>query len=180
MLRKKSAPAPSSAPNSGKPILEDSKEQECVSLPAETSEKTINFQVLSNDTGDTSIKENEKEYCGQLPFNGPDRKTNYKSDALKLVLTQNADGSFPFTEDVAIIIGSTVPDLLEQSNAIEPIAWITMICIEFLEKFFQEEKPVWELVVLKANKWLNSNFKDYVGEQRERAKDFVTRNLSRI
>ena len=146
MLRKKSAPAPSSAPNSGKPILEDSKEQECASLPAETAEKTINFQ----------------------------------SDALKLVLTQNADGSFPFTEGAAIIIGSTVPDLLEQSNGIDPIAWITMICIEFLEKFFQEEKPVWELVVLKANKWLNSNFKDYVGEQRERAKDFVTRNLSRI
>ena len=137
MLRKKSAPAPSSAPNSGKPILEDSKEQECASL-------------------------------------------HYKSDALKLVLTQNADGSFPFTEDAAIIIGSTVPDLLEWSNGIDPIVWITMICIEFFEKFFQEEKPVRELVVLKANKWLNSNSKDYVVEQRERAKDFVTRNLSRI
>jgi len=102
---------------------------------------------------------------------------NNGSVVLKLTLAQNAEGSFPVTDDIAKIIGVSLTDMLVFGSNIDPRAWVTLVCIEFLEKFCQDEKDVWELVVLKAQTWLNKNFPNLGPVAKMVAKDFVSKNV---
>ena len=103
---------------------------------------------------------------------------NNGSVVMKLTLAQNAEGSFPITDDIAKIIGVSLTDMLVFGTNIDPRAWVTLVCIEFLEKFCQDEKDVWELVGMKAQTWLNKNFPNLGPEAKMVAKDFVSKNVS--
>ena len=83
----------------------------------------------------------------------------------------------PLTDDIANIIGVRLTELFVFGINIDPRAWVTLVCIEFLEKFCQDEKDVWELVVLKAQTWLNKNFPNLGPEAKMVAKDFVSKNV---
>ena len=80
-----------------------------------------------------------------------------------LTLTQNANGSFPVTEDVTGIISLDLAKTLDHGKPLDPRAWVTLVCIAYLKTFCHKDKVIWELVVTKAEKWLNSSFSN-VGE----------------
>jgi len=104
-----------------------------------------------------------------------DDDVNNRSVVLRLTLAQNADGSFPITDDIAKIIGVSLTDMLVFGTNIDPRAWVTLVCIEFLEQVCQDEKNVWELVVMKAQTWVNKNFPNLGQEAKNAAKDFVSK-----
>ena len=74
------------------------------------------------------------------------------------VLTQNANGSFPVTEEVSQILGVSLEVLIKEGAGVDPRAWVTLVCILFLTTHCQDEKIIWELVANKAEKWLSINF----------------------
>ena len=86
------------------------------------------------------------------------------SHCVKLTLAQNANGSFPVTEDVTRILNLDLAKTLDHGKPLDPRAWVTLVCIAYLKTFCQKDKVIWELVVTKAEKWLNSSFPD-VGEE---------------
>merc|ERR1711915_506302 len=107
-----------------------------------------------------------------------DDDVNNRSVVLRLTLAQNADGSFPITDDIAKIIGVSLTDMLVFGTNIDPRAWVTLVCIEFLEQVCQNEKDVWELVVMKAHTWVNKNFPNLGQGAKILAKNFALKNVN--
>lgn len=72
-----------------------------------------------------------------------------------LIGLQSSDGHFRWDDAVAKYSGSTKEDLLSkrQDPAISDDIWITAILVAMLESM-AEDKDLWELVVLKAKKFL--------------------------
>jgi len=95
------------------------------------------------------------------------------SAALKLTMTQNANGSFPVSEEVAKIMNLDLAELLGQGAAIDPRAWMTLVCTVFLKTFCDNEKIIWELVVMKADKWLISSFPNVGENDTKKAVEFL-------
>lgn len=85
------------------------------------------------------------------------------SPCIMLTLAQNANGSFPVSEEVTGIINLELEKTLEHGKPLDPQAWMTLICIAYLKKFCEKDKVIWELAVTKAEKWLSSSFPN-IGE----------------
>jgi len=94
------------------------------------------------------------------------------SAALQLTMTQNANGSFPVSEEVAKIMKVDLAELLGHGADIDPRAWMTLVCTVFLKTFCGKEKIIWELVVTKANKWLIASFPNVGENDMKRAVEF--------
>merc|ERR1719277_2969621 len=106
-------------------------------------------------------------------FFKPNKPANTKSDALRLTLVQNANGSFPVTEEICQILGVEMTGLLQEGAPIDPRAWVTLVCVAFLVNHYQEEKIVWELVANKTEMWLSSNFPKIGKPEKDIADNFT-------
>ena len=95
------------------------------------------------------------------------------SPCVKLTLAQNANGSFPVTEDVTRIMNLDLAKTLDHGKPLDPRAWVTLICIAYLKTFCQKDEVIWELVVTKAEKWLNSSFPAMGEESLQKAVAFL-------
>merc|ERR1711892_1261328 len=106
------------------------------------------------------------------------------SDVLRLTMCQAANGSFPPQDSVTNILGVKLEKVLDAEKIIrsEPsfaTAWMTMVVIAFLTEKCGGEKDVWELVVEKAQKWLqNNNVVGPVMEYEHKAKEFILKQDS--
>ena len=95
-------------------------------------------------------------------------------------MCQAANGSFPPQDSVTNILGVKLEKVLDAEKIIksEPsfaTAWMTMVVIAFLTEKCEYEKDVWELVVEKAQKWLQNNVVGPVMEYEHKAKEFILR-----
>ena len=88
-------------------------------------------------------------------------------------LAQNANGSFPVTEDVTRIMNLDLTKTLEYGKPLDPRAWVTLVCIAYLKTFCQEDKVIWEPVVTKGEKWLKSSFPDVGEDSLQKAVEFL-------
>ena len=77
------------------------------------------------------------------------------------------------SEDVSKIMKLDLTELLGHNAAIDPQAWITLVCTTFLKTFCEKEKIIWELVVTKADKWLISSFLNIGENDIEKAVEFL-------
>ena len=101
----------------------------------------------------------------------------FKSAALKLTMTQNANGSFPVSDDVTKIMNLDLAELLSHGKPLDPRAWMTLVCTAFLKTFCENKKIIWELVVIKAEKWLISSFPNVGENDLQRAVDFLKNKI---
>ena len=90
-----------------------------------------------------------------------------------MILAQNDNGSFPVTEDVTRIMNLDLTKTLEYGKALDPRAWVTLVCIAYLKTFCQKDKVIWKLVVKKAEKWLKSSFPDVGEDSLQKAVEFL-------
>eukprot|EP00092_Neocalanus_flemingeri_P058043 GFUD01069103.1.p1 GENE.GFUD01069103.1~~GFUD01069103.1.p1 ORF type:complete len:411 (-),score=98.02 GFUD01069103.1:90-1232(-) len=99
------------------------------------------------------------------------------SDVLKLTMCQAANGSFPPQPDIASILGVELEKVFEAGKAVSSDAtWMTVVVVAFLTENCKEEKDVWELVVEKAQRWLQNNA-GFVSFHLEKAKEFLLQTI---
>eukprot|EP00092_Neocalanus_flemingeri_P018239 GFUD01019739.1.p1 GENE.GFUD01019739.1~~GFUD01019739.1.p1 ORF type:complete len:927 (-),score=280.27 GFUD01019739.1:214-2994(-) len=104
------------------------------------------------------------------------------SDVLRLTMCQAANGSFPAHADIANILGVKLEKVKDAGKAINSdenftTTWMTVVVVAFLTEKCKEEKDVWELVVEKAERWLNSSSGGSVAGHVEKAKEFISQSL---
>ena len=105
------------------------------------------------------------------------------SDVVRLTMDQAANGSFLPKESIASIVGVELKTVLDagtaiSSNAMFSTIWMTLVVVTFLTEKCQGEKDVWELVVEKAQKWLQKQDTVLVKGHHEKAKEFITKAVS--
>jgi len=88
-----------------------------------------------------------------------------------LARRQSFEGYFDGHADIfeLVIKGKTappVPDFFGGTDELKEKIWYTLLCIGYLETKLTEEKEVWELIVEKANAWLESTLAGLVGANR--------------
>ena len=104
--------------------------------------------------------------------------SSVSSDVVRLTMSQAANGSFPPKEAVTSVLGIKLQNILDagaalSSHASFPTIWLTMVVVAFLTERCQEEKDVWELVVEKAQKWLQNQDQALVRGIDEKAREYI-------
>ena len=138
------------------------------SAPGAAAPLTTSYQCFydgAGEDGDFLMSEEETSSSISEPFKS--------AAALKLTMTQNANGSFPVSDDVTKIMNLDLAELLSHGKPLDPRAWMTLVCTAFLKTFCENEKIIWELVVIKAEKWLISSFPSVGENDVQRAVDFL-------
>eukprot|EP00092_Neocalanus_flemingeri_P024207 GFUD01026255.1.p1 GENE.GFUD01026255.1~~GFUD01026255.1.p1 ORF type:complete len:656 (+),score=188.33 GFUD01026255.1:171-1970(+) len=100
------------------------------------------------------------------------------SDVLRLTMCQAANGSFPAQADIANILGVKLEKVKDAGKAINSdenfsTTWMTLVVVAFLTEKCKEEKDVWELVVEKAERWLQNSGPGFNNFLLGKAKDFI-------
>eukprot|EP00092_Neocalanus_flemingeri_P042314 GFUD01046186.1.p1 GENE.GFUD01046186.1~~GFUD01046186.1.p1 ORF type:complete len:828 (+),score=250.72 GFUD01046186.1:263-2746(+) len=100
------------------------------------------------------------------------------SDVLRLTLCQAANGSFPAQADIANILGVQLEKVKDAGKAINSdecfsTTWMTVVVVAFLTEKCKEEKDVWELVVEKAERWLQNSGPGFNNFLLGKAKEFI-------
>eukprot|EP00090_Calanus_glacialis_P038770 TRINITY_DN6757_c0_g1_i1.p1 TRINITY_DN6757_c0_g1~~TRINITY_DN6757_c0_g1_i1.p1 ORF type:complete len:929 (+),score=240.22 TRINITY_DN6757_c0_g1_i1:18-2804(+) len=113
----------------------------------------------------------------------PKSSSSSPSDVVRLTMDQAANGSFLPKESIASIVGVELKTVLDagtaiSSNAMFSTIWMTLVVVTFLTEKCQDEKDVWELVVEKAQKWLQKQDTVLVKGHHEKAKEFITKAVS--
>ena len=73
----------------------------------------------------------------------------------KVLLTQMADGSFPWTNDLELLLGEElILQLRKEADKFGALTVATLAVIVFLKKKMMDYKDEWDLAALKATKWL--------------------------
>jgi len=99
------------------------------------------------------------------------------SDVVRLTMDQTANGSFLPKESIANIIDVEHKKLMEAGRSLSTDAkfeniWMTLVVVAFLTEKCKDECDIWELVVEKAKKWLQSQ-DPAVKDHLEKAKEFI-------
>merc|ERR1719317_1787759 len=133
----------------------------------------------------SSSSEDEEMFCTNesLTLSAPSQSkakssSSVSSDVVRLTMSQAANGSFPPKEAVTSVIGIKLQNILDagaalSSHASFPTIWLTMVVVAFLTERCQEEKDVWELVVEKAQKWLQNQDQALVRGKDEKAREYI-------
>jgi len=153
--------------------------------PTGMANECANINYCSGINDDSDFEFDDSEDDNDMDFGlfdddekAPKRHSSSTSNlnssaALQLTMTQNANGSFPVSEEVAKIMNLDLAELLSYGATIDPRAWMTLVCSAFLKTFCEKEKIIWELVVTKADKWLTSNFSNVGENDRKKAVEFL-------
>ena len=83
-------------------------------------------------------------------------------------------------EDVAKILNLELGALLAAGRPLDPRAWMTLVCVAYLNTFCEKEKIIWELVVTKAEKWLISSFPNVGESELQKAVHFLTNKVGKF
>ena len=105
----------------------------------------------------------------------PQQKEASKDESLtSLIHLQLADGSFKFGKILENLIGMTEQELMEKCYKGEDgIIWITAIAFAVLEKFFPNDKDLWDLVANKAKLFIQNHAKNNFDDVIKNAKTLV-------
>eukprot|EP00092_Neocalanus_flemingeri_P060081 GFUD01071967.1.p1 GENE.GFUD01071967.1~~GFUD01071967.1.p1 ORF type:complete len:834 (+),score=254.30 GFUD01071967.1:112-2613(+) len=100
------------------------------------------------------------------------------SSVLRLTMCQAANGSFPAQADIANILGVQLEKVKDAGKAINSdenfsTTWMTLVVVAFLTEKCKEEKDVWELVVEKAERWLQNSGPGFNNFLLGKAKEFI-------
>ena len=103
------------------------------------------------------------------------KKEASKDESLtNLIHLQLADGSFKFGKILENLIGMTEQELMEKCYKGEDcIIWITAIAFAVLEKFFPNDKDLWDLVANKAKLFIQNHAKNNFDDVIKNAKTLV-------
>ena len=96
------------------------------------------------------------------------------SSSLRLTLSQNADGSFPADASTAAILGCDFHQMINAGQSMDPLVWVTVVCLVYLEEKCEADRESWELVAEKAAKWLLTRGVVMAGSLEQRARLLVT------
>jgi len=104
--------------------------------------------------------------------------SSLSSNVVRLTMSQAANGSFPPKDTVTSILGIKLQNMLDagaalSSHASFPTIWLTMVVVAFLKERCQDEKDVWELVVEKAKKWLQTQDQALIRGKEDKATEFI-------
>ena len=97
-------------------------------------------------------------------------------------MSQAANGSFPPQPSIVSILGGELEKVLDAGKAVSSDAtfattWMTLVVVAFLTERCKEEKDVWELVVEKAQRWLQNSGAGSVSVHLEKAKEFIIQTI---
>ena len=103
------------------------------------------------------------------------QKEARKDESLtNLIHLQLADGSFKFGKILENLTGMTEQELMEKCYRGEDgITWITAIAFAVLEKFFPNDKDLWDLVVNKAKLFIQKHAKNNFDDMIKNAKTLI-------
>jgi hypothetical protein len=79
----------------------------------------------------------------------------------RLIALQHADGSWDLTRELAQAVGSRLADLEKALRAVAPVtagtrqAWATALAVSWLECHAADAAQEWQLLALKARRWLD-------------------------
>ena len=96
------------------------------------------------------------------------------SSSLRLTLSQNADGSFPADASTAAILGCDFHQMINAGQSMDPLVWVTVVCLVYLEEKCEADRESWQLVAEKAAKWLLTRGVVMAGSLEQRARLLVT------
>merc|ERR1711915_847271 len=107
----------------------------------------------------------------------PDGKTKMEMEdqVTSIVSYQESNGSFQPKAELAIVLGSSLEASIKKQllNTDQAIVWTTYLVTNLLKQHFQSVKDLWELVVDKAEAWLNSSKFQLNDIQQNEAKTFI-------
>jgi len=103
------------------------------------------------------------------------QKEMSKNDSLtNLIHLQLANGCFKFGQALENLIGMTEQELMEKCfKGEDSITWITAVAFATLEKFFSNDKDLWDLVAKKAKLFIQKHAKDNFDEIIKNAKTLI-------
>jgi hypothetical protein len=91
------------------------------------------------------------------------RPLSPRERTVALIALQTFEGSFPLTQELAILLGTDLANLETKLQQVSLVAildteqkktlWATMLAVGMFERKWHSEKDVWELVVGKAKTW---------------------------
>jgi len=75
---------------------------------------------------------------------------------IQLISLQSFDGSYTLTEKIAAIVGKSLDEIKNGASKgnLQEQVFVTALAISFFLTKLSAEKDVWELIVMKARKWL--------------------------
>ena len=93
-----------------------------------------------------------------------------------LINLQMANGSFKFGQAFQALIGKTEVEIIGRyaTENEDQTTWLTALAIILLEMKFPNDNKIWELVVKKAKKYIQSNGKSQVDGIIQSAKNFLS------
>ena len=142
------------------------------SKPEPTDNPTIDAvcstpPVMTKSSGATPASTDGKSTFLQKEASKDESLTN-------LIHLQLADGSFKFGKALENLIGKTEQELMEKCYTDEKsITWITAVAFATLEKFFPNDKDLWDLVANKAKLFIQKHAKNNFDEIIKNAKTVI-------
>ena len=107
-------------------------------------------------------------------FDGCQAEPNFDS-LTNLINLQMANGSFKFGQAFQALIGKTEVEIIGRyaMENEDQTTWLTALAIVLLEMKFPNDNEIWELVVKKAKKYIQSHGKGQVDDIIQSAKNFL-------
>jgi hypothetical protein len=146
-----------------------------------------------DEMDDSSSEEDEMLGCKEsltrsaMPMQNRNAKSlgdssSTHSDVVRLTMLQTANGSFPIQESVTNILDIELQKVKDAGAALSANAsfltiWMTLLVVSFLREKCEDEKDVWELVVAKAQKWLQKQDQALVAGNLENAKEIIKKSV---
>ena len=102
------------------------------------------------------------------------KEANKDESLTNLINLQLADGSFKFGKTLENLIGMTEQELMENCyKGEDSITWITAVAFAILEKFFPNDKDLWDLVANKAKLFIQKHAKNNFDDVIKNAKKLI-------
>ena len=104
----------------------------------------------------------------------PQKETSKNESLTNLIHLQLANGSFKFGQALENLIGMSEQELMEKCyKGEDSTTWITAVAFATLEKFFPNDKDLWDLVANKAKLFIQKHVKNNFDEIIKNAKTVI-------
>jgi hypothetical protein len=104
----------------------------------------------------------------------PQKETSKNESLTNLIHLQLANGSFKFGQALENLIGMSEQELMEKCyKGEDSTTWITAVAFATLEKFFPNDKDLWDLVANKAKLFIQKHVKNNFDDMIKNAKTLI-------
>ena len=104
----------------------------------------------------------------------PQKETSKNESLTNLIHFQLANGSFKFGQALENLIGMSEQELMEKCyKGEDSTTWITAVAFATLEKFFPNDKDLWDLVANKAKLFIQKHAKNNFDDMIKNAKTLI-------